>query len=587
MNQVELIQRLTESPGRIAWFLGAGASQSAGLPTAVDVIWYLKRRHYCSKENQRISANDLQNPAIKEKIDSYMRSLGFPATDDPVAYSRSFELIFADDRERQSTFLRKLFSEEGSSLTLGHRAFGALLTMGVIKAVFTTNFDTVVERAVAEVGGKALAAFHLEGSYAARAALNNDEFPLYCKLHGDFRYESIKNLEADLKTQDKELGDCLVTSASRFGLVVAGYSGRDASVMELLSRALDGVNPFPHGLFWTGLKGRPPLPAVTTLLEKAISKGVRAAYVEIETFDSLLSRIWNLIENRPPELVSKVGRTGAQGVSIPLATAGTAMPLLRLNALPITQLPASCLELTPAANVEWSDLQIAEKNSRDRLVAMKGSAIWAWGSDEVVRELLGSATGIKHVSLAAQVGDLDHTPYLKGFLERGLGLALRRGKPLVYRTWRGGSVLILDRLRSQNALTKSLSTCVGDLHGQVPDMMTVQSEEHPNSESVWWAEALKFNIETVNGQNWLLLWPDVWIWPRHARKQASNFIDQRTSARFNRQADALLSGWLDFLFPNSGKGVNQTVTTFESVESVGNPAFTINTRTAFSRRLVA
>lgn len=65
----------------------------------------------------------------------------------------------------------------------------------------TTNFDTVVERAVAEVTGKSLAAFHLEGSYAAKQALNNDAFPIYCKLHDDFRYTSIKNPTEDMKTQ--------------------------------------------------------------------------------------------------------------------------------------------------------------------------------------------------------------------------------------------------------------------------------------------------------------------------------------------------------------------------------------------------
>jgi hypothetical protein len=59
-----------------SWLLGAGASQSAGLPTAVDVIWDLKRRYYCSEEHQDISANDLQNSAVKEKIDLSL----FPTT---------------------------------------------------------------------------------------------------------------------------------------------------------------------------------------------------------------------------------------------------------------------------------------------------------------------------------------------------------------------------------------------------------------------------------------------------------------------------------------------------------------------------
>lgn len=41
--------------------------------------------------------------------------------------------------------------------------------------------------------------------------------------------------------------------------VVAGDSERDRSVMDLLASVLDDPNPFPHGLYWTGLKVRIPL----------------------------------------------------------------------------------------------------------------------------------------------------------------------------------------------------------------------------------------------------------------------------------------------------------------------------------------
>jgi hypothetical protein len=69
--------------------------------------------------NQRegFMANDLQNNAVKEKIDAFMLSRGFPGTTDPSAYSRSFELIFGNDHERQRR-LQAILSEKNSSLTL-------------------------------------------------------------------------------------------------------------------------------------------------------------------------------------------------------------------------------------------------------------------------------------------------------------------------------------------------------------------------------------------------------------------------------------------------------------------------------------
>ena len=51
---------------------------------------------------------------------------------------------------------------------------------------FTTNFDPVVEKAVAEMSGKPLSAYHLEGAHNVVSALNNEQFPIYCKLHGIF-----------------------------------------------------------------------------------------------------------------------------------------------------------------------------------------------------------------------------------------------------------------------------------------------------------------------------------------------------------------------------------------------------------------
>ena len=188
MDQFELVQLLAEAPPQFAWLLGAGSSQSAGLPTAWDVMWDLKRRHYCARENQQISSNDVQNPAVRAKIDAYMDGQGFPHAGSPGEYSACFELIFGSNHARQSAYLRKILSDDRVSLSIGHRALAALMSSGNTKVVFTTNFDSVIEKAIAEVAGQNITPFHIEGSYAANTALNSDQFPLYVKLHGDFRY---------------------------------------------------------------------------------------------------------------------------------------------------------------------------------------------------------------------------------------------------------------------------------------------------------------------------------------------------------------------------------------------------------------
>ena len=77
MNQIDLVARVCGRSPRFAWFLGAGASRAAGHPTASDIIWDLKWRHYCREENQDIDRADLQNDAVRARVQSYFDARGF------------------------------------------------------------------------------------------------------------------------------------------------------------------------------------------------------------------------------------------------------------------------------------------------------------------------------------------------------------------------------------------------------------------------------------------------------------------------------------------------------------------------------
>ena len=587
MEQKEFIRRVADQTEKFGWFLGAGASQSAGLATAVDLIWDIRRRRYCRDESQAVSPNDLQNSAVRIKIDDYMVSKGFPSSEDPSAYTQTFELEFGTDYERQRKYLYGVLSEDKSSLTLGHRIFAGLLASGRIKVVFTTNFDTVVERGVAEVGGKAIAPFHLEGSYAAKAAVNNDEFPVYCKLHGDFRYQSLKNLEEDLKAQNQELSDAFLAAGARFGMVVAGYSGRDESIMQLMSAVLKGTNPFPHGLYWMGLKGRARLPAVADLLERATAKGLQAHYIEIETFDAIMSRLWKQIPDRDAALIAKIGRTDAQRVSIPLSGAGTQAPIVRMNALPVVKLPSECLELAFSEEKDWTALQDAERAVAQRIICTRGTATWAWGDEAALKAAFGAAlVSAKPTSLGPALAELGNNLHVKGFLERALGLGLARDKPLLYRTWRGGSVLILDPSKTTPAALAPMAKLVGGrVAGDVAGLRTEVTDEFPTATAVGWAEAVKLDLEEIDGQFWLVLRPDVWIWPKRARKQATKFLEERTKGRMNKLADALLSAWVSLLLPGARGATEVEIGPFHGT-GPGHPTFVVNHRTGFSRRSV-
>jgi hypothetical protein len=78
MDQTAFVRKVGGSLNHFAWFLGAGASQSVGLPTAVDIIWELKTRYYSTAENQIVQMQDVQNPAVREKINSFAEARGLP-----------------------------------------------------------------------------------------------------------------------------------------------------------------------------------------------------------------------------------------------------------------------------------------------------------------------------------------------------------------------------------------------------------------------------------------------------------------------------------------------------------------------------
>lgn len=584
-DQYELTSIFCARPQQFAWLLGAGASATAGLPTAWDVIWDLKRRYYCRQENQKITRQDLQIQAVKARIQSYMLSKGFPEEGDPTEYTTYFQKIFADDRERQRQYLNGILSEEKVTLSVGNRVLGALLATGRTRAVFTTNFDSVVERAVAEVSGRSLSAYHLEGTASANKALSAEDYPFYCKLHGDFRYDSIKNLRDDLATQDKDLTRSFLTAGNRFGLIVTGYSGRDESIMSMLRSVLDTSNPYPHGLFWTGMKNAAVLPAVTKLIEDAKRSGVNAAVVEVETFDAFMLRLWRNLEGVEPVIDAKVRKMLRTSVNIPIPEAGSGS-IVRMNALPILSVPGECHAVTFQNEKEWSDLRAATRKVDGKLIFTKLDTVLCWGRQLLIREQFKDIITISNYDLTSKISDIDRNLNIKPFIEEAICHGLARGKPLLSRTNRSGSFLIIDAHSDSQADLIPLHPVVGKAFGQISGLFAPTDDEHPNPEKVFWAEALRISINITNGKIWLLLDPDIWIWPPRARKHAADFLDKRQSNRYNNVYNKLLDAWIEILI-GSARNAEISISTYEGAPSSENPSFIIGSRTAFTRRITS
>jgi len=579
IGETAFLRNFSQDGPRLMWFLGAGASRSSGLPTATDIIWDLKCRIYCAQQNQDIQSHDVGNKAIRARIQGYMDSQGYPPLWDPQEYSFYFNQLFGTDYGAQQRYIKEVLSTGKVASSIGHRVLASLLKMGKTRLIFTTNFDEVLETAYSAVAGTSLPVFHLEGSYAAINALNADQFPLYVKLHGDFRYQSIKNLANDLLRNDEELQRCFVDAATRFGLIVSGYSGRDENVMSMFKEAMDQNNAFPQGFYWSTPRLADVATSVNNLIDYAQAKGINARLVQTGTFDEMLSKIWRNTSGKPADLNAKVLSATVKPAAIALPPSGTQYPILRTNALRISRLPEACAAIAYDGEIDIGDVRSKFFEVQPDCTLAYTNRILFWGDRANAEKVLDPARilAVNTFKLDDLVKSVDESGIIKSFVEEAIAKALIANKPLLLRrakrTWY--AVVKHDETNSEtfNVLRSTLgfNGGLGSISANIRGLADVH-----------WSEAVSIRVEERNGVLWLLLRPDIWISPLKARQEAAEFLRQKKLKRYNSQSYELLSAWIGILVGPIGG--------LRSTELVAHPgsqypaSFEINTRSAYSRR---
>jgi len=446
------------------------------------------------------------------------------------------------------------------------------------KIVFTTNFDEVIETAYSRVSSNVLTPYHLEGSYAALDAYNNDRFPLYAKIHGDFRYKSVKNLSQDLLSNDWEIQKCFLAAASRYGMIISGYSGRDNNVMSMFESAIDQNNAFSAGLFWTVPSIRNIDPKVQKFIKNAVDKGINAHIVETGTFDSMLSKIWKQIPDRNIDLDKKVRTAMTKSVNIPMGSLGNSFPVLRLNALPITSVPENCALVkthTPLSMVEVKER--VTKNQANAQVS-KTDRVLAFGSTDEIKKALGEdiIQAIEPYKIEEVVDLIVHSTGHHSFFERALVKALAHDKPLkVVHDF--GWVIRVDHLKLNDPKLDVLKTALEDKYGNKGQL----SGSVPRSQNTFWSEAVAIKLEKQNGQLLVTLTPMIWIDPRNERGNHKEFTKGKTGGRYNPKTSKLLDAWITVLL---GDAKNSDVEITCNPNTDYPATFKINTRTIYSRR---
>ena len=560
---------------QIMWFLGAGASRSAGIKTAGDIIWDFKQRLYRSQKKLPPTAiTDIGEPAVQRKLQAHFDALGqFPPAGSEMEYSAYFEATYHAPKDRRA-YLDELIARIEPSF--GHLALALLMSEDLCRIVWTTNFDRTLEDAIAKVLGSTgrLLTADLGEPGKLRRALEEGRWPVYGKLHGDYHSEALKNTDAELRQQDEEMRRSLIDSCRGHGLAVVGYSGRDASVMEALGDALDAGRGFPGGLFWFKRSHDVPFEAVVDLIERARTLEIDAHIVEAETFDELFADLVRYL----PETAEKLQRLDSTvrprlSTSTPRSSVRST-PAIRTNALAVVSRPALC-RLVDCTIGGFQEIEEAIAAADVDIVARRvRQGVVAFGRDGDIRTAF-EPYGIKAfdahplaaLRLVRETGE-------RGLVREALFRAVGRKPNLRLQRRRRTAVLLPDPARvAASVFNAGNVQPVDQISGTV------------GRTSVAWSEACLLRMDYRLDQMWVLLEPIVVTEltddaPDEVVETTREFVRERRARRHNRMANALLDGWISLIV---GDDQSVQMRTFDIGDGV-DAEFELLRTSAFSGR---
>ena len=270
-----------------ALFLGAGASISSGVPSAATCIWQWKHKIFVSN-NPKLSSQvqDFTLPGTQDKIQSWFDNQGkYPQRNDLDEYGFFIEECYqiADDR-------RKYFQNlvEHAKPHYGYQLLALLAQSELIKSVWTCNFDSLTQKAATLNGDVTCIDITLDSVHRIKRPLARGEL-LHIALHGDYRYDLLKNTSQEIQAQDVALRDAFIDHCRNTSLIVCGYSGRDRSIVDSFLTAF--TQPGTGRLYWCGRDSSEPEGNVKELIVKAKESGREAFYITIEGFDQLMRHL--------------------------------------------------------------------------------------------------------------------------------------------------------------------------------------------------------------------------------------------------------------------------------------------------------
>lgn len=263
------------NPGVYAVLLGSGVSRSARIPTGWEITLDLVRK-LASVAGEACEPD----PAVwyRNKYDK-----------EP-DYSALLDALAKTPAERQQLlrgYLEPTEAERADGLkapTAAHRAIADLAARGYVRVIITTNFDRLMETALADAGVVPTVLSSPDQVHGALPLIHTR--CCVFKVHGDYLDTRIRNTPGELEAYPPEFNQLLDQIFDEFGLIVCGWSaGWDTALRDAINRSVS--RRFSH--FWA-VRGELGDAALRLIQHR------QAETIGIADADSFFSELSRLIE---------------------------------------------------------------------------------------------------------------------------------------------------------------------------------------------------------------------------------------------------------------------------------------------------
>lgn len=216
--------------GKVTFLIGAGASKSAGIPTAPELL---------SELHEHETFGYLFNGFTEENKKNYGKCMS--------------ALLSHQRKDFLQPFL------DNADINWGHIALAQLIDKGFISRVLSFNFDLLLERAAALLNTQ-LPVFDF--GVAPHADMHQIVSPALIHLHGQSYGHRLMNSSGEVEEHKQKVAPLFKDTLSQHAVFVLGYSAESDSSLELIDSYIGDTR-----VIWLGYDHEPTA-AIQRLVDK-------------------------------------------------------------------------------------------------------------------------------------------------------------------------------------------------------------------------------------------------------------------------------------------------------------------------------